>query len=109
MQPEQEHGAKNEEITVILIVMELTATSRASCIVCPHMKTVHIIMYVCGWEEGAGFHNHEATAHMAHCCNEGAMFLPLIYPDYTMECESLLMEPCTCSSSPSVYLSPLVF
>lgn len=38
---------------------------------------------------------------MAYCCNEGVMFLPLIYPDYTMERESLLMEPCV----PSLHLS----
>ena len=61
-------------------------------------------LYVCtgvGGRESAGFHDHEATVHMAHCCNEGVMFLPLIYPDYTMERESLLMEPCV----PSLHLS----
>lgn len=52
------------------------------------------ISYVWGREVSAGFNNHEATVHMAHCCNEGVMFLPLIYPDYTMERESLLMGPC---------------
>lgn len=40
---------------------------------------------------------------MAYCCNEGVMFLPLIYPDYTMERESLLMEP-SVPSPPSVCL-----
>lgn len=63
------------------------------------------ISYVWGREECAGFHNHEATVHMAHCCNEGVMFLPLIYPDYTMERESLLMEPCV----PPLHLSICLF
>lgn len=89
----------------ISTVMELTATSRPRYIVCPHIRTVHIILYVWGWEECAGFHNHEATVHMAHCCNEGVMFLPLIYPDYTMERESLHMEPCVLH----LHLSLLVF
>lgn len=56
-------------------------------------------------EESAGFHHHEATVHMAHCCNEGVMFLPLIYPDYTIKRESLLMEPCV----PPLHLSIHLF
>lgn len=60
---------------------------------------------VCGYKECVSFQNHEATVHMAHCCNEGVMFLPLIYPDYTMERESLVKEPCV----PSLHLSLLIF
>lgn len=83
-----------------LVAMKLAATRGARRLVCPHMSMVPVV-HVWGRKARAGFHNHEATVHIAHCCNEGVMFLPLIYPDYTMERESLLKEPCV----PALHLS----
>lgn len=64
-----------------------------------HFSLLHSFREKC-CKEIAGFHHHEATVHMAHCCNEGVMFFPLIYPDYTIKRESRLMEP----SVPALHL-----
>lgn len=105
-QKQQEHAAKNEEITVCYKSPQwwnsLQLQHQGTPLV---LISGRCISYVWGREERAGFHNHEATVHMAHCCNEGVMFLPLIYPDYTMERESLLMEPCV----PPLHLSICLF
>lgn len=78
--------------------MVLVATSRARYTVCPHMSTVHI-MGVGGVRMVSTTMRQQYTwliAAMRVWCS----FL-LIYPDYTMERESLLIEPCV----PPLHLS----
>lgn len=68
----------------------LLQISRTRCTVCPQIRTASVIhMHEGGRSVPVSTTVKQQYTHAAHCCNEGAMFLPLIYPDYTMVCESL--------------------
>lgn len=90
-----------------LTLMELNATSSAYLNryeLSSYQESAYH-MYVGGMSVQVSTTMRRQYVHTAQCCNEGVMFLPLIYPDYTMECESLLMEPCV----PPLHLSICLF